>query len=35
MMPFVSINSTDQRTNAAQFLEKILGIDGFEKNVVF
>ena len=30
-MPFTSIYSTDPRTNPAQFREKILRIDGFEK----
>ena len=34
-MPFASINSTDPRTNPAQFREKILRIDGFEKRSFF
>ena len=34
-MPFASIYSTDPRTNPAQFCEKILRIDGFEKRSFF
>ena len=32
-MPFASICPTDPRTNPAQFREKLLKIDGFEKHV--
>ena len=34
-MPFASIYPTDPRTNPAQFREKILRIDGFEKRSFF
>ena len=34
-MPLASINPTDPRTNPAQFREKILRIDGFEKRSFF
>ena len=34
-MPFTSIHSIDSRTNPAQFREKILRIDGFEKGSFF